>query len=158
MEALKRGYIQILVEAGCVITPPTCRPCVGAHMGLLTEGEVAIATSNKYFTSRMGHKNSRVYLASPTMAPTSAIEGKIAMDIINSGDTKIKWGLYVTRRPTLIELFNDYWILHSSGDLDGHSMQSIEIDNKRALYTFARLKLEKVASGKASVSVFVTWL
>ena len=78
MEILRRGYIQILVETGCVIAPPTCRPCVGARMGLLAEGEFAIATLNRYFPGRMGHKNSRVYLASPTTAAASAIEGKIA--------------------------------------------------------------------------------
>ncbi|MEM4848514.1 MAG: 3-isopropylmalate dehydratase/homoaconitate hydratase family large subunit [Ignisphaera sp.] len=77
MEALKRGYIQALVEAGCIIAPPTCGPCVGAHMGLLAEGEVAIATTNRNFPGRMGHKNSKVYIASPATAAASAIEGKI---------------------------------------------------------------------------------
>lgn len=78
MEALKRGYIEILAEAGCVLAPPTCGPCVGAHMGLLAEGEITIATTNRNFPGRMGHKNSKVYLASPATAAASAIEGKIA--------------------------------------------------------------------------------
>lgn len=78
MEALRKGYIQVLAEAGCVIAPPTCGPCVGAHMGLLAEGEVAIATTNRNFPGRMGHKNSKVYIASPATAAASAIEGKIA--------------------------------------------------------------------------------
>ncbi|MEM4031639.1 MAG: hypothetical protein QXO28_06455, partial [Ignisphaera sp.] len=82
----------------------------------------------------------------------------IAMDIVNNGDAKIRWSLYVTRKPALIELPNNYWVLHSSGNVEEHSTQSIELDNKRALYTFARLKLEKVTSGKASVSIFVAWL
>lgn len=77
-EALKRGYIDTLVEAGCVIAPPTCGPCVGAHMGLLASGEVAVATTNRNFPGRMGHRESKVYLASPAVATASAIEGRIA--------------------------------------------------------------------------------
>ncbi len=78
IEALRMGYIDILIEAGCIIAPPTCGPCVGAHMGLLAEGEVAVATTNRNFTGRMGHRESKVYLASPATAAASAIEGRIA--------------------------------------------------------------------------------
>ncbi|MEM1736806.1 MAG: aconitase/3-isopropylmalate dehydratase large subunit family protein, partial [Ignisphaera sp.] len=78
IEALKRGYIDIIVEAGCVIAPPTCGPCVGAHMGILGEDEIAVSTTNRNFPGRMGHKNSKVYLSSPAVAAASAIEGKIA--------------------------------------------------------------------------------
>jgi len=78
IEALKRGYIDILMEAGCIIAPPTCGPCVGAHMGLLAAGEVAVATTNRNFPGRMGHKESKIYLASPAVAAASAIEGRIA--------------------------------------------------------------------------------
>lgn len=77
-EALERGYIEVLLRAGCVIAPPTCGPCVGAHMGLLAEGEVAVATTNRNFPGRMGHKNSKVYITSPAVAAASAVEGKIA--------------------------------------------------------------------------------
>jgi len=77
IEAFRKGYLQVLAEAGCVIAPPTCGPCVGAHMGLLAEGEVAVATTNRNFPGRMGHKNSKVYLSSPATAAASAIEGKI---------------------------------------------------------------------------------
>ncbi len=77
LEALRRGIIDILAEANCVIAPPTCGPCVGAHMGILAENEVAIATTNRNFTGRMGHKNSKVYLSSPATAAASAIEGRI---------------------------------------------------------------------------------
>ncbi|ADM28572.1 3-isopropylmalate dehydratase [Ignisphaera aggregans DSM 17230] len=77
LEALRRGIIDILTEANCVIAPPTCGPCVGAHMGILAENEVAIATTNRNFTGRMGHKNSKVYLSSPATAAASAIEGRI---------------------------------------------------------------------------------
>lgn len=78
LEALKRGYINIITEAGCVVAPPTCGPCVGAHMGILAEDEVAVATTNRNFLGRMGHKNSKVYLASPATAAATALEGKIS--------------------------------------------------------------------------------
>jgi 3-isopropylmalate/(R)-2-methylmalate dehydratase large subunit len=78
LEALRRGYIDILIEAGCVIAPPTCGPCIGAHMGILAAGEVAVATTNRNFIGRMGHKDSKVYLASPAVAAATAIEGRIA--------------------------------------------------------------------------------
>lgn len=77
MEALRSGYIQMIAEAGCIIAPPTCGPCVGAHMGLLAEGEVAVATTNRNFPGRMGHKGSKVYLASPATAAASALKGRI---------------------------------------------------------------------------------
>jgi len=76
-QALRRGIIEVLLEAGCTIGPPTCGPCVGAHMGLLGPGEVAVSTSNRNFPGRMGDKNAKVYLASPLVAAASAIEGKI---------------------------------------------------------------------------------
>ncbi len=77
LKLLDSGIIRILLEAGCVVGPPTCGPCIGAHMGLLGEGEVAVSTSNRNFTGRMGDKTSRVYLASPATAATTAIEGRI---------------------------------------------------------------------------------
>lgn len=77
-EALKRGYLQVLAEAGCIIAPPTCGPCVGAHMGVLAEGEVAVATTNRNFPGRMGHKDSKVYLASPATAAATALKGSVA--------------------------------------------------------------------------------
>jgi len=78
LESIRRGYAEILLRAGCIIGPPTCGPCVGAHMGILAEGEVAVSTSNRNFPGRMGHKDSKVYLASPAVAAATAIEGKIA--------------------------------------------------------------------------------
>jgi 3-isopropylmalate/(R)-2-methylmalate dehydratase large subunit len=78
LEALRRGYIDTLLRTGCVIAPPTCGPCVGAHMGLLAAGETAVATTNRNFPGRMGHVESKVYLASPAVAAASAIEGAIA--------------------------------------------------------------------------------
>lgn len=77
LKALRNGLIEELIKAGCTVGPPTCGPCIGAHMGLLAEGEVALSTSNRNFIGRMGHKKSKVYLASPATAAASAIEGKI---------------------------------------------------------------------------------
>lgn len=76
-KALFLGLINILIESGCVIGPPTCGPCVGAHLGLLAEGEVSISTSNRNFQGRMGHKESKVFISSPATAAATAINGKI---------------------------------------------------------------------------------
>ena len=78
LEALKQGIIQIFVEAGAVVGPPTCGPCLGGHMGVLAEGEVAVATTNRNFVGRMGHPKSQVYLANPAVAAASAVKGRIA--------------------------------------------------------------------------------
>jgi len=77
-QALTEGLIDIFLLAGCVISPPTCGPCLGGHMGVLGENEVAIATTNRNFIGRMGHPKSRVYLSNPAVAAASAIKGKIA--------------------------------------------------------------------------------
>mgnify|MGYP000067653189 FL=1 len=76
-DALKLGVLEILFEAGAVITNPTCGACVGTHLGILGEGEVAIASSNRNFVGRMGHPTSKVYLASPATVAASAIRGVI---------------------------------------------------------------------------------
>jgi 3-isopropylmalate/(R)-2-methylmalate dehydratase large subunit len=77
-EALKRGYFEIFLDAGCVISPPTCGPCLGGHMGVLAKGERAVATTNRNFIGRMGHPESEVYLAGPAVAAATAIKGSIA--------------------------------------------------------------------------------
>ncbi|NLU46511.1 MAG: 3-isopropylmalate dehydratase large subunit [Syntrophomonadaceae bacterium] len=77
LEAMRRGYIETFVEAGCAVSTPTCGPCLGGHMGILAKGEKALATTNRNFVGRMGHPESEVYLASPAVAAASAITGRI---------------------------------------------------------------------------------
>ena len=77
LDALREGLLDIFVRSGAVISPPTCGPCLGGHMGVLAEGEVAIATTNRNFVGRMGHVKSFVYLSNPAVAAASAIKGTI---------------------------------------------------------------------------------
>ncbi|MBQ8003294.1 MAG: 3-isopropylmalate dehydratase large subunit, partial [Clostridia bacterium] len=76
-EALNEGLLNIFMDAGCIVSPPTCGPCLGGHMGILADGERAIATTNRNFVGRMGHVDSEVYLASPRVAAESALTGYI---------------------------------------------------------------------------------
>ncbi len=76
-QALDEGYISTFTEAGGVVSPPTCGPCLGGHMGILAKGERALATTNRNFVGRMGDKGSEVFLAGPAVAAASAIAGKI---------------------------------------------------------------------------------
>ena len=77
-ECIKKGYIEDFIDAGCVVSTPTCGPCLGGYMGILADGERCVSTTNRNFVGRMGHTGSEVYLASPAVAAASAIEGKIA--------------------------------------------------------------------------------
>ena len=77
MDALKEGLIEIFIEAQAVVSPPTCGPCLGGHMGILAKGERAIATTNRNFVGRMGHPESEVYLSSPAVAAASGVLGRI---------------------------------------------------------------------------------
>jgi 3-isopropylmalate/(R)-2-methylmalate dehydratase large subunit len=76
-QSLQEGLFNIFLEAGAIISPPTCGPCLGGHMGILAPGETAIATTNRNFVGRMGHPESKVYLANPAVAAASAVAGKI---------------------------------------------------------------------------------
>ncbi len=78
LEALRLGLIEAFVKAGAVVSPPTCGPCLGGHMGVLASGERCISTTNRNFVGRMGSPESEVYLTSPAVAAASAIQGKIA--------------------------------------------------------------------------------
>ena len=78
LKAIENGLVKIFIEAGCVVSTPTCGPCLGGYMGILAAGERAVATTNRNFVGRMGDVTSEVYLASPAVAAASAIAGKIA--------------------------------------------------------------------------------
>ena len=78
LKAIENGLVRTFIEAGCVVSTPTCGPCLGGHMGVLAAGERAVATTNRNFVGRMGHVTSEVYLASPAVAAASAVAGKIA--------------------------------------------------------------------------------
>ena len=75
---MEMRLLRSFVEAGAIVSTPTCGPCLGGHMGILAEGEKAVATTNRNFVGRMGHPTSEVYLASPAVAAASAVAGKIA--------------------------------------------------------------------------------
>ena len=77
LQAMKEGLMEIFINAGAIVSTPTCGPCLGGHMGILAEGERAIATTNRNFVGRMGHPKSEVYLASPAIAAATAITGVI---------------------------------------------------------------------------------
>lgn len=78
LQCIKEGLAKIFIEAGAIVSTPTCGPCLGGHMGILAKGEKAVSTSNRNFVGRMGHTESEIYLASPAVAAASAIKGCIA--------------------------------------------------------------------------------
>ena len=78
LDAMEKGYIRTIIEAGGAVSTPTCGPCLGGHAGILAAGERAISTTNRNFVGRMGHVDSEVYLSSPAIAAASAITGKIS--------------------------------------------------------------------------------
>ncbi len=78
LQAIREGLLEVFVEAGAVVSTPTCGPCLGGHMGVLAAGERAVSTTNRNFVGRMGHVESEVYLASPAVAAASAVAGRLA--------------------------------------------------------------------------------
>lgn len=76
-QSMKEGLFEVYLDAGAIISPPTCGPCLGGHMGILAAGERAISTTNRNFSGRMGHRESEVYLSNPAVAAASAITGTI---------------------------------------------------------------------------------
>ena len=78
LEAMEQGILKTVIEAGGIVSTPTCGPCLGGHTGVLAAHERAVATTNRNFVGRMGHPESEVYLASPAVAASSAIAGKLA--------------------------------------------------------------------------------
>lgn len=78
-QAIREGLVDTFIRAGASVSTPTCGPCLGGHMGVLAEGERAVATTNRNFVGRMGHPKSEVYLSSPAVAAASAIKGRIAV-------------------------------------------------------------------------------
>ena len=78
LQAMEEGLLKTFIEAGAIVSTPTCGPCLGGYMGVLAEGEKCVSTTNRNFVGRMGHVDSEVYLASPAVAAASAITGKIS--------------------------------------------------------------------------------
>ncbi|MDO4513404.1 MAG: 3-isopropylmalate dehydratase large subunit [Lachnospiraceae bacterium] len=79
MDAMDEGLLKIFIEAGAVVSTPTCGPCLGGYMGILAAGERCVSTTNRNFVGRMGHVESEIYLASPAVAAASAVTGKISI-------------------------------------------------------------------------------
>ena len=76
-QCMHEGLFDIFIDAGAVVSTPTCGPCLGGHMGILAAGERAVSTTNRNFVGRMGHVDSEVYLASPFVAAAAAVTGTL---------------------------------------------------------------------------------
>ena len=85
-KAMNAGLLETFIDAGAVVSTPTCGPCLGGHMGILAEGEKCLATTNRNFIGRMGHPKSEVYLASPAVAAATALTGRITDPAVIEGD------------------------------------------------------------------------
>ena len=77
LQAMEEGLLKTFIEAGAIVSTPTCGPCLGGYMGILAEGERCVSTTNRNFVGRMGHVSSEIYLASPAVAAASAVTGVI---------------------------------------------------------------------------------
>ena len=90
LEALKAGYIETFINAGCAVSTPTCGPCLGGHTGVIGEGEVCVSTTNRNFFGRMGHISSKVILASPRTAAICALTGVLSAETFGMLDNELK--------------------------------------------------------------------
>ena len=81
LQAMREGLLEIFIEAGAVVSTPTCGPCLGGYMGVLAAGERCVSTTNRNFVGRMGHVESEVYLAGPAVAAASAVTGRISAPV-----------------------------------------------------------------------------
>ena len=78
LDAMKAGYVEAFIKSGCAVSTPTCGPCLGGHMGVLSDGERAVSTTNRNFVGRMGPVSSEIILANPAVAAASAVAGCVA--------------------------------------------------------------------------------
>lgn len=78
LEAVQEGLIETFIKAGAAVSTPTCGPCIGGHMGVMSKGERTVATTNRNFVGRMGDTSSEIILASPSVAAASAVAGELA--------------------------------------------------------------------------------
>lgn len=78
LQSMREGLLETFIEAGAIVSTPTCGPCLGGYMGILAAGERCVSTTNRNFVGRMGHVDSEIYLASPAVAAASAVTGKIS--------------------------------------------------------------------------------
>ncbi|MFQ5813636.1 MAG: 3-isopropylmalate dehydratase large subunit [Anaerolineae bacterium] len=119
LEALRQGLVETFVEAGAVVSTPTCGPCLGGHMGVLAAGERCVSTTNRNFVGRMGHPESEVYLANPAVAAASAVLGRIGgPDEVQSSKLKAQ--------TSNIQLLTSNW-----GGLHETNGQGLEVRGKR---------------------------
>ena len=127
---MHEGYTDIFLDAGCIVSTPTCGPCLGGYMGILAAGERCVSTTNRNFVGRMGHVDSEVYLASPAVAAASGIAGHIShpeevMKQMNAHGTVHKYGDHVD---TDVIIPARYLNTQSHKELASHCMEDIDKD------------------------------
>ena len=127
---MHEGYTDIFLDAGCIVSTPTCGPCLGGYMGILAAGERCVSTTNRNFVGRMGHVDSEVYLASPAVAAASGITGHICSsggghEQMNAHGIVHKYGDHVD---TDVIIPARYLNTQSHKELASHCMEDIDKD------------------------------